>query len=125
MYRTAFHCAAALALLTAIAPASAAGKNNLSQAQSDLRQERSRCLRGESGQERATCLKEAGAALQEARRGRLDNAGNNFTRNATQRCEAQPVEDREACMQRILGAGTAQGSVEGGGLLRQTETLVK
>jgi hypothetical protein len=63
--------------------------------------------------------------LQEARRGHLDNASTNYTRNATQRCEAQPVEDREACMQRILGAGAAQGSVEGGGLLRQAEVEVK
>jgi hypothetical protein len=116
----------AVALALTLAPAVwAAGNKGMSEAQQRYQQERARCMTGQSHQDRTTCLKEAGAALQEARRGRLDNAGNNFTRNATQRCEAQPVEDREACMQRILGAGTAQGSVEGGGLLRQAETLVK
>jgi hypothetical protein len=58
--------------------------------------------------------------------GALDNSqGNNFTQNATQRCNAQPASDREACLQRILGAGSAQGSVNGGGILRETETKVK
>ena len=41
---------------------------------------------------------------------------------ATQRCAAQPPEDRGACMQRILGAGNAEGSVGGGGLLRRSES---
>jgi hypothetical protein len=45
--------------------------------------------------------------------------------NATARCEAQPAADRAACVQRILGAGSTQGSVGGGGLIRQTETPVK
>ena len=52
-------------------------------------------------------------------------SGNNFTQNATQRCNAQPAADREACVQRILGAGSAQGSVRGGGILREVETPVK
>ena len=37
------------------------------------RYEREKCLSGRTHQDRATCLKEAGAALAEARRGRLDN----------------------------------------------------
>lgn len=111
-----------LALLAFTGAAWAAGPGQASQAQRDYEQERARCLRGESGQSRATCLKEAGAAYDEARRGRRANApGADLARNATQRCEAQPAADREACVQRILGGGS-QGSVEGGGLLRQTET---
>jgi hypothetical protein len=115
--------AVALALTTALAPAWAAGKAVPSAAGTTYQQERSRCLRGESHQDRATCLREAGAAYDEARRGGLGGAsGADLSRNATQRCEAQPPQDRQACVQRILGAGSAQGSVEGGGLLRQTET---
>jgi hypothetical protein len=115
--------ALALAMLLAAAPAWAAGPAKTSQAQVDYRQDRARCLRGESGQDRATCLKEAGAAYQEARRGALSApTGTDLTRNATQRCEAQPPADREACVQRILGAGTAEGSVQGGGLIRSTES---
>lgn len=116
----------AIALALTLAPAAwAAGNKGMSEAQQRYQQERARCMSGQSHQDRTTCLREAGAALQEARRGQLATAANNYTRNATQRCEAQPPEDREACVQRILGAGTAQGSVEGGGLLRQAETVVK
>ena len=103
--------------------ATAAG-GQASQAQSDLRLERARCTRGESGQALQTCLKEAGAAYEEARRGHLGSApAADLARNATQRCAAQAVDDREACVQRILGAGNAEGSVGGGGLIRRSETV--
>jgi hypothetical protein len=114
------------ALVLVLAPAAwAAGNTGMSQAQQRYQQERARCLSGQSHQDRATCLKEAGAAYDEARRGRLDSGRVDYTQNATQRCNAQPEADREACMQRILGAGSAQGSVEGGGIIRQTETTVR
>ncbi|MEJ8835557.1 hypothetical protein [Ramlibacter sp. AN1133] len=123
MSRFAFRCTIALALAAAVAPAWSAGKGQVSQAQADYRQERARCLRGDSGQALATCLKEAGAAYEEARRGRLgDAAPADLERNATQRCAAQPPADREACRQRILGAGSSEGSVSGGGILRRSET---
>lgn len=117
----------AVALVLTLAPAAwSAGPKGMSQAQQRYQQERAYCMSGQSQQDRATCLKEAGAAYQEARGGRLDNSqGNNFTQNATQRCNAQPAADREACVQRILGAGSAQGSVRGGGILREVETPVK
>ena len=117
----------AVALVLALAPTAwAAGNKGSSEAQQRYQQERAHCLSGQSQQDRATCLREAGAALEEARRGRLDNSGgNSFTQNATQRCNAQPESDREACVQRILGAGSADGSVKGGGIIRQTETPVK
>lgn len=126
MHPNFFRGALALALALAITPAWSAGKAKLSQAQADYQQERARCLRGDSGQPRATCLKEAAAAYDEARRGRLGNAeGADLARNATQRCDAQPQADREACVQRILGAGNAKGSVGGGGLIRRSETPVR
>jgi hypothetical protein len=117
----------ALALVLALAPTAwAAGNKGHSEAQQRYQQERAHCLSGQSQQDRATCLREAGAAYDEARRGQLDNSGSNgFAQNATQRCNAQPASDREACMQRILGAGSAQGSVHGGGIIRETVTPVK
>jgi hypothetical protein len=98
----------------------------LSEAQQQYKQERAHCLSGQSHQDRATCLKEAGAAYEEARRGALNNSGgSNFSQNATDRCNAQPPADREACVQRIMGADSASGSVKSGGVMRQTETVVK
>lgn len=86
-------------------------------------QERARCVRGESHQDRATCLQEAGAAYEEARRGALAKpAAADLSENATERCDALPAADRAACVQRILGAGKTEGSVEGGGIIRETET---
>lgn len=123
MHRLAFHCTIAMALAAAVPAAWPADKASVSQAQADHQRERARCMRGDSGQALATCLKEAGAAYEEARRGRLgDTPASDLARNATQRCAAQPPEDREACTQRILGAGSTEGSVEGGGLLRRSES---
>jgi hypothetical protein len=123
MNPVAFNCILALALALSIHPAWAAGKGKLSQSEVDYQNERARCHLGETGQPLATCLKEAGAAYEEARRGSLGKTPDaDLARNATQRCDAQPPSDRESCMQRILGAGKTEGSVGGGGLLRETET---
>jgi hypothetical protein len=121
--RIASPAAALAATLLVAVPTWAADPAKPSQAQIDYRQERARCLRGDTHQDRATCLKEAGAAYEEARRGALASPKDaDLSRNATQRCEAQPPADRDACVQRILGAGAAEGSVEGGGVIRSTET---
>ena len=116
----------ALALVLALAPSAwAAGIKATPEARQLYQQERAHCMSGQSQQDQATCLKEAGAAYDEARHSRLNNSGSSFTQNATERCKAQPAVDREACVQRILGAGSAQGSVHGGGIIRETETPVK
>src|SRR4051812_4817160 len=126
MNRIPLQVATALALAWAVLPAGAAGSAKPSPAQAEYQQERARCMRGETNQDRATCLKEAGAAYDEARRGRLANApASDLSKNATQRCEAQPAADREACVQRIVGAGNTKGSVEAGGVIRETVTPVK
>jgi len=116
--------ACAIALTLAPAAWSASNKATLSEAQQRYKQERAHCLSGQSHQDRTTCLKEAGAAYQEARRGTLATGATDFRQNATARCQAQPPGDREACVQRIMGAGSAEGSVEGGGIIRQIETKV-
>jgi len=116
-----FQMGVALALAAMVLPAWSAGP--VAPAESKYEQEKARCTSGQSSQDRATCLKEAGAALEEGKRGALGSATPaDLQRNATQRCEAQPAADRAACVDRIVGAGTAEGSVGGGGLIRETET---
>jgi hypothetical protein len=118
--------AAFLALAGLVPGTALAAGAKPSEAQQRYQEERANCLRGQTNQDRATCLKEAGAAYGEARRGALNNSGGpNFSQNATERCKAQPAADRDACVQRILGAGSTTGSVKGGGLIRETETVVK
>lgn len=92
-------------------------------AQSRYKEERARCLNGQSHQDRATCLREAGAALQESRRGGLTTSAD-LQANALARCNAQPAADREACRLRIEGSSSIQGSVEGGGIIREATQIV-
>lgn len=118
---------AACALALAIAPAAwSAGNKAVSDAQRTYNQERAHCMSGQSNQDRATCLKEAGAALAEAKKSNLGTSGDaSKSSNALARCNAQPAADQQACIQRIQGAGATEGSVQGGGLIRSTETPVK
>jgi hypothetical protein len=116
----------ALVVALACTPVVWSAGGTSSEAQQRYKQERAHCLSGMSHQDKATCLKEAGAALQAARRNRLETGSHaSFQVNATARCNAQPADDRDTCVQRITGSGSTQGSVEGGGLLRQVETPVK
>jgi hypothetical protein len=115
----------AVALALALAPAAwSAGNKGMSQAQQQYKQDRAYCTSGQAAEDRATCLKEAAAAYREARRGTLQPGGN-FAQNSTERCNAQPAADREACMQRMMGAGSTQGSAKSGGVMRESETKDK
>ncbi|HWP11250.1 MAG TPA: hypothetical protein VNN06_05475 [Ramlibacter sp.] len=115
--------AATVGLLFAGAAAAAGAK--LSQAQQRYQQERAVCMSGQSNQDRATCLREAGAALQEARRGNLDvsNAGE-MDQNRMIRCNALPAGDREDCARRMQGEGVTTGSAQQGGVLREVSRPV-
>ena len=115
----------AVALALALAPAAwSAGNKAMTQAQQQYKLDRAYCTSGQATQDRATCMKEAAAAYREARRGTLQ-AGGNFAQNSTERCNSQPAADREACMQRMMGAGPTQDSVKGGGMTREGETKEK
>lgn len=107
-------CAAATLLFAGGAIAGTA-----SEAQQRYQQERAVCMNGSSNQDRATCLKEAGAALQEARRGNLSGSESELARNRTSRCSALPVQDRQDCELRMSGAGSTSGSAQQGGILRE------
>lgn len=82
------------------------------------------CNNGQTQQDRDTCLREVRNANAEKRSGKLDNAGAQFNANAIQRCNALTGEDKIACEARIVGYGNTQGSVAGGGVIREVETVV-
>ena len=82
------------------------------------------CMTGKSQQDQATCLKEARNARADKQRGTLDNANGNFNADAASRCEPLNGEDKAACQARVMGQGSTSGSVAGGGVLREIETVV-
>jgi hypothetical protein len=110
--------------LGATAAVAADRDKQLSSAQAIYQQDRAACMSGQTNQDRATCLREAGAALQEAKRGGLDDRQAEYERNRLLRCESQPAEDRQDCVRRMSGEGTTSGSVAGGGILRELVTPV-
>ena len=89
-------------------------------AQQQYQQERAACLSGASNQDRATCLREAGAALHESSRGGLSSPDQRaLGNNQVQRCAALPEPDRQECTLRMQGQGSTSGSVQQGGVLRE------
>jgi hypothetical protein len=85
-------------------------------------QERAVCTSGQSNQDRATCLREAGAAFAEAKQHGLDDSSAQQAQNATKRCDRLPDPDRRDCIARMQGQGTTSGSVAGGGVYRELVT---
>ena len=110
------------ALSVSLGPTAVAFAAPPSDAQTRYQQERAACESGRSYQDRATCLKEAGAAYEEARRGRLDDGRAQYQQNALERCTVLPAEERSACHARMQGQGITSGSVEGGGIYRELVT---
>lgn len=82
------------------------------------------CASRATAEDRKTCLRETAAARAEARRGQLTHRDADYERNAMQRCEALPAADQEACRSRVRGEGYSSGSVEGGGVYRETREIV-
>ncbi|MBP6895397.1 MAG: hypothetical protein ACLGJD_12850 [Gammaproteobacteria bacterium] len=83
----------------------------------------------DSRQDSAACRREAGAAREEARRGGLTTpVEGNAGANAMARCQLQPAADRADCEARVRGSGagttTTEGSVMGGGIIRETVTPI-
>lgn len=123
---TAWHAGAIAVAMTAasIAPGGASAQVG-SDAEARYRQERALCESGLSPQDRAACLREAAAARAEARRSQpghgLGDAAR-YLENALARCKPLPPEDRADCEYRVHGGGTTRGSVEEGGIYRETVT---
>jgi hypothetical protein len=105
--------------------AMAADNGTAARAEAQYRQDRIACDRGQTAESHATCMREAGAALQENLRNHLVNAGpEQLQQNALVRCDPLPPDDRQACQARMQGQGEVSGSVAGGGLLREIVTDV-
>ncbi len=85
-------------------------------------QERALCNSGQSNQDRATCLREAGAAYAEAKRAGLGVAGASPSDNQRKRCDPLTGDERSACLARMQGQGSVSGSVQSGGILRELVT---
>jgi len=103
-------------------PALAGGGASPTDSATLYQQERAVCLSGQSNQDRATCLKEAGAALAQSRHGAADENAAQQTLNASKRCDALPGADKTACQARMQGQGTTSGSVAAGGISRELVT---
>ena len=101
------------------ATAAAAGAADSSNPDTRYQAERAVCERGLSNQDRATCLREAGAALQASKERRLNDDPGAYHRNASLRCNVLPADDRDACQRRMAGEGTTSGSVGSGGVIRE------
>lgn len=82
------------------------------------------CNTGRTQQDRETCLKEARNASADKKAGKLEGSSTQLGTNASQRCEAFLGEEKIACEARVAGFGNTSGSVGGGGVIRQVETVV-
>lgn len=85
-------------------------------------QERAVCLSGQSNQDRATCLREAGAAYADASKRGSNESAAQYQKNSTKRCDPLPDADRRDCMARMQGQGSTSGSVATGGISRELVT---
>lgn len=84
-----------------------------------------RCAAMTDPESKRTCQREAGAALQEARRDRLVTGHANTAANASARCERLPGTQRADC-ERLMSDGSAvqHGSISGGGVMRELTITV-
>lgn len=115
--------AASALLCFSVSPAAKA--DDLADAQARYRQDMARCDSGQSSQDLATCRLEARNAWAEARRGRLEDASpGQLQQDALKRCDVHHGDDHAACLARMRGKGRVEGSVEGGGILREIVTVV-
>jgi hypothetical protein len=115
--------AAALLAVSAATAQVATGTTGID-ASGSYQQEVQACMSGKTQEDQATCLKEARNAQSDKKRGVLDNSGATFQANAVARCNALTGEDKAACQARMMGFGNTTGSVAGGGVLREVETVV-
>ena len=94
-------------------------------AQARYKQDMALCNSGQSNQSVATCKIEAERALAEARRGGLTAASpSDYAHNALRRCAVFQGDERTACESRMQNPSNLQGSVQSGGILRESVTVV-
>lgn len=84
-----------------------------------------RCATLTDPESQRTCRREAGAALQEARRDRLVTGQADTSANAAARCARLPAAQRSDCEKLMSDPSAVEhGSVSGGGVLRELSITV-
>ncbi len=112
-------------LMTSSAFAANAKNKNTSELDAQYQREKAACISGQSNQDKATCLREAAAAYQQAKQSKLDsNPSPQYRQNALERCKALPAADQAECQRRIDNPSDVEGSVSSGGILRKNVTIV-
>ena len=112
------------ALLSVTAAAQIASGTTGIDATGNAASEMAACKNGTTQQSRKTCMTEVHNANAAKRAGRIDNADGEFKANALLRCNVLQGEDKLACEARVAGYGSPQGSVAGGGVITEVETVV-
>lgn len=112
-------CAAGLMLAAgSVHAADATGRGS---AQSQYQQDIAACKSGATGQDPAACMREAGAARQESGRNNLrDGSTDQLQQNMLDRCNRLPAASRQDCVTQMTTPTNVRGSVQGGGVLRET-----
>ena len=99
--------------------ASAANAQGASAAHQRYLEDRAACMKIADAGKRKTCLREAGAAQVEAKRGTLAEPQANYEKNRFARCSVyKDPKEHEYCVRRMRGEGTTSGSVEEGAVVR-------
>ena len=89
--------------------------------QAQYEQDVANCKKGTTGQDRSACLREAGAAREEANRQRLqEGSTSQLQQNMLDRCNRLPQASRQDCITQMTSPTQVRGSVQGGGVLRET-----
>lgn len=116
------------ALVVAAPMASALTASDRAGIDARYQRERQACASVADPDSRHACLRDAGAARQEALRGTLtgrEGDAAQWQRNALLRCTVhKDVIDRALCERMAQGEGQASGSVEGGGVIREIEVEI-
>ena len=103
-----------------VAPLDATGLD----ASGNARSEMAACNSGKTRQDRVACATEVRNANAEKRAGKL-GTGTDYTANAMRRCDVfKDSEDMAACRARLEAQAQLDGSVAGGGVMRQSEIAV-
>ena len=120
----AFAAATLLAMTAATAQVAGTPGTTGIDASGNYQSEVQACRSGRTQQDVDTCLREARNAQADRRQGQLRHPSEDYKANAMARCEPLSGEDKAACEARVMGYGETSGSVAGGGILREVETVV-
>jgi hypothetical protein len=94
--------------------------------EANYQRDRAACAAITAPADRTNCLRDAGAARAQAlRAGTRTASPEELARNAVQRCQQQPPEQKVICERMARGEGNVSGSVEGGGVIRELVTQEK